>query len=162
MPHSLRARAHAHASQTVVLDVVPHASVLQVKHEIQRRTGGVPAAEQRLVCCGRLLQDACTLAQCGVGQESTVHVALVLRGGIDFQNRAGSKFGGGGIRSASDAAVDRKEQLRKLAMETIDLSKVRRCGRCHDHRAVADEDGVLTRTRTLCVTTWGTLSASSA
>lgn len=44
-----------------------------------------------------------------------------LLGGMDFQNRAGSK--GGGLRSESRAEVDRKERLRKLAMETFDLAK---------------------------------------
>ncbi|CAI4232014.1 unnamed protein product [Auanema sp. JU1783] len=42
---------------------------------------------------------------------------------MDFQNRAGGKTGGGGVASASDAGVDRKERLRQLALETIDLAK---------------------------------------
>jgi len=42
---------------------------------------------------------------------------------MDFQNRVGSKFGGGGVAGASEAAVDRRERLRKLALETIDLAK---------------------------------------
>ncbi|THH09185.1 hypothetical protein EW145_g2192 [Phellinidium pouzarii] len=43
---------------------------------------------------------------------------------MDFQNRVGSKFGGGGVAGASEANVDRRERLRKLALETIDLAKV--------------------------------------
>ena len=42
----------------------------------------------------------------------------------DYQNRAGNK--GAGIASDADAQMDRRERLRRLAMETIDLSKVRR------------------------------------
>lgn len=42
---------------------------------------------------------------------------------MDFQNRAGNKAGGGGVASASDTNVDRRERLRRLAMETSDLSK---------------------------------------
>jgi len=42
---------------------------------------------------------------------------------MDYQNRAGSKFGGGGVASASATNADRRERLRKLAMETIDLDK---------------------------------------
>lgn len=52
-----------------------------------------------------------------------MHVLLPLRGGIDFQNRDGSKFGGGGVMSESLANADRRERLRKLALETIDLNK---------------------------------------
>jgi hypothetical protein len=44
---------------------------------------------------------------------------------LDFQNRVGSKFGGGGVAGASETNVDRRERLRKLALETIDLAKVR-------------------------------------
>lgn len=40
---------------------------------------------------------------------------------MDYQNRAGSKFGGGGVASSSATNADRRERLRKLALETIDL-----------------------------------------
>ena len=41
----------------------------------------------------------------------------------DRQNRVGSKFGGGGVSSSQHAERERKERLRKLALETIDLAK---------------------------------------
>jgi len=41
-----------------------------------------------------------------------------------LQNRVGSKFGGGGVAGASESNVDRRERLRKLALATVDLSKV--------------------------------------
>ncbi|KAJ7139938.1 hypothetical protein C8R44DRAFT_318602 [Mycena epipterygia] len=44
---------------------------------------------------------------------------------MDFQNRVGSKFGGGGVAGASETNIDRRERLRKLALETIDLAKAR-------------------------------------
>ena len=43
---------------------------------------------------------------------------------MDFQNRAGSKTGGGGVAGFSESNRDRKERLKKLALETIDLAKV--------------------------------------
>lgn len=42
---------------------------------------------------------------------------------MDFQNRVGHKQGGGGPASAQELAMDRRERLRRLALETIDLSK---------------------------------------
>ncbi|UKK01909.2 splicing factor 3a subunit 2 [Theileria orientalis] len=42
---------------------------------------------------------------------------------IDFQNRVGHKTGSGAPASAHDIAADRRERLRKLALETFDLSK---------------------------------------
>jgi splicing factor 3A subunit 2 len=42
---------------------------------------------------------------------------------MDFQNRVGSKHRSGGVASQSESNVDRRERLRKLAMETIDINK---------------------------------------
>uniref|UniRef100_A0A7S3XIA3 Matrin-type domain-containing protein n=1 Tax=Oxyrrhis marina TaxID=2969 RepID=A0A7S3XIA3_OXYMA len=42
---------------------------------------------------------------------------------MDFQNRVGHKHGSGAPASAQDVALDRRERLRRLALETIDLSK---------------------------------------
>jgi Zinc-finger of C2H2 type len=52
-----------------------------------------------------------------------ISLCLRIRGGIDFQHREGSKIGSGGQLSESQAAVERRERLRKLALETIDISK---------------------------------------
>lgn len=46
-----------------------------------------------------------------------------LRGGMDRQNRVGSKFGGGGVSSTQQAERERKERLKALALESIDLAK---------------------------------------
>lgn len=42
---------------------------------------------------------------------------------MDRQNRVGSKFGGGGVSSAQQSERERKERLRRLALESIDLAK---------------------------------------
>lgn len=42
---------------------------------------------------------------------------------MDFQNRVGSKPGSGGAASSQNEAIDRRERLRKLALETIDINK---------------------------------------
>jgi splicing factor 3A subunit 2 len=42
---------------------------------------------------------------------------------MDRQNRVGSKFGGGGVSSAQQTERERKERLKKLALESIDLAK---------------------------------------
>lgn len=42
---------------------------------------------------------------------------------VDRQNRVGSKFGGGGVSSAQQGERERKDRLRELALETIDLAK---------------------------------------
>ncbi len=52
-----------------------------------------------------------------------ISLHLRLRGGVDRQNRVGSKFGGGGVSSAQQSERERKERLRQLALETVDLAK---------------------------------------
>eukprot|EP00915_Cephaloidophora_sp_WS-2016_P002733 GHVH01003692.1.p1 GENE.GHVH01003692.1~~GHVH01003692.1.p1 ORF type:complete len:242 (+),score=35.13 GHVH01003692.1:74-799(+) len=42
---------------------------------------------------------------------------------MDFQNRVGHKHGSGGPASSQDVLAERQERLRKLALETVDLSK---------------------------------------
>lgn len=46
-----------------------------------------------------------------------------ILGGMDRQNRVGSKFGGGGVSSTQQAERERKERLKQLALESIDLAK---------------------------------------
>jgi hypothetical protein len=58
-----------------------------------------------------------------VDDGSCLSMKLEILGGIDFQHREGSKIGSGGQLSESQAAMERKERLRKLALETIDISK---------------------------------------
>ena len=42
---------------------------------------------------------------------------------MDRQNRVGSKFGGGGLSSSAQTERERKERLKQLALESIDLAK---------------------------------------
>ena len=63
------------------------------------------------------------LSSQNIGNASTIGVKMRIKGGIDFQHREGSKIGSGGQLSESQAAMERKERLRKLALETIDITK---------------------------------------
>lgn len=45
---------------------------------------------------------------------------------MDFQHRPGGKTGSGGVASSSESNRDRRERLRQLALETIDINKVGR------------------------------------
>uniref|UniRef100_A0A7N9IBF6 Splicing factor 3A subunit 2 n=1 Tax=Macaca fascicularis TaxID=9541 RepID=A0A7N9IBF6_MACFA len=44
---------------------------------------------------------------------------------MDFQHRPGGKTGSGGVASSSESNRDRRERLRQLALETIDINKKR-------------------------------------
>lgn len=58
-----------------------------------------------------------------VPKGASIQVHMRMLGGIDFQHREGSKIGSGGQLSEAQAALGRRDRLRKLALETIDLQK---------------------------------------
>ncbi|OII73179.1 uncharacterized protein cubi_02411 [Cryptosporidium ubiquitum] len=42
---------------------------------------------------------------------------------MEYENRGGHKTGSGALASSQDVAIERRERLRRLALESIDLSK---------------------------------------
>ena len=82
-----------------------------------------------LICNGKILDetnfDVINNNSCSTLNSDVASVTLRfrLRGGMDRQNRVGSKFGGGGVSSSQQAERERKERLKKLALESFDLAK---------------------------------------
>ena len=86
-----------------------------------------PNVVEKITLCTQgyttLLLDGHPLDEYDLQDGSLLEMKMSLPGGIDFQHREGSKIGSGGQLSESQQALDRKERLRKLALETIDISK---------------------------------------
>ena len=80
----------------------------------------LPTNLQKLSCSSQILSSNTNL--CSL-LSNEISLSAFIRGGQDSQDRVGSKFGGGGVMSADLSARDRKERLRQLALETIDLNK---------------------------------------
>ncbi|KAJ0404411.1 hypothetical protein P43SY_007664 [Pythium insidiosum] len=105
------------------LRCAPSACVAQLKRSVAALTA-VPMDALRLRVASLVLaDDSAPLSNYRLESGASVHVSLRLLGGMDFQNRVGSKPGAGGVASESQANVDRRERLRKLALETVDISK---------------------------------------
>ena len=112
-----------------------HYAVEDVKWSRLRR-------EIYLLHCGKVLTEArwqhllettaAAAADCDHDEEEQqqytafpllLNLQFRIVGGMDRQNRVGSKFGGGGVSSAQQSERERKERLKQLALESIDLAK---------------------------------------
>eukprot|EP01041_Mallomonas_annulata_P009974 gene9974-20736_t len=96
-------------------------SVNEFRNVVSNSVGGL-AEDSFYLSSGTKLLNGGSISDY-VQNFNTITIGLRVLGGIDFQHREGSKIGSGGQLSEQQAAIERRERLRKLALETIDLAK---------------------------------------
>ena len=98
--------------KTIALEVEPSTTAEGLKARVEDREG-VPPQHQRLLSCGRALEGPWSLAELGVQPDSTLHLALGLRGGMGGSSKRRHDDSSDSSSDSSSSDSDSGDERRK-------------------------------------------------